>query len=438
MAQLYQLEQSQWWPEEVLRVRQFEQFGALARYACAHSQWYRARFADAGLAPEGPWDDERFRGLPLLTRTDLLTHADAIHCDEPPKSHGPIRVAQTSGSTGQIVAVKRTSVNQLMWLALNMRDHLWHRRDFLQTAAVIRAHVRTLDDEVAARRFGWGPPATLLHATGPGYAHALSADVAQLAEWLLLRNPRYLLTYPTNIRALLDWFERTGRKPENLGEIRTLGETLSQELVTRCKEVLGVPVTDAYSSEEVGAIALMCPTSRLYHVHAESLIVEVLDEKGRRVRPGETGRVVLTDLHNLATPIIRYELRDHAELGPACSCGRGLPTLARILGRQRNMVVLPNGEKHWPLVGLRRYREVAEILQYQLVQRSFENVEMRLVTASALTPAQEGQLTEIVRKALGHPFRISVRYFDGELPRTRSGKFEEFVCEVEGVKAENQ
>lgn len=192
--------------------------------------------------------------------------------------------------------------------------------------------------------------------------------------------------------------------------------------------MLGVRVVDNYSSQEVGAIALECPESGLYHVQSESLIVEVLDDAGAPCSAGQIGRVVVTDLHNFATPLIRYELRDYAEVGPVCPCGRGLPTLARVLGRRRNMVMLPGGEHHWPLVGLHRYREVAAILQYQLVQHSLEEVEMRLVTAGGpLGQALEQRLRAIVQQALGAPVPHSL-----QLLRARAR--EEPGREVRGVR----
>lgn len=433
LAQLYQLEQTQYLPEPVLRTRQLQQFALLARHAAETSQFYRDRFAAVGLGTADPWSWPRFEQLPLLTRRELITRAEQIHSQRSPKSHGAWHELQTSGSTGEVVAVRRTGANQLLWLALSMRDHLWHRRDFRQTLAVIRANVPALDDVALAQRAGWGPPVSLLHETGPCYTRPLSTDVIELARWLLEKKPAYLLTYPTYLASLLDTFE-AGERPKGLLEVRTIGETLSSELRARCREVLGVPIVDAYSAQEVGAIALQCPQSGLYHVHAESLILEVLTDHGRQCAVGETGRVVVTDLHNFATPLIRYELRDYAEVGPPCPCGRGLPTLARVLGRQRNMVVLPNGKRNWPLVGLHRFREVGQILQYQLVQHDLESVEMRLVVgndpAARLGSAAEARLTDIVQQALGHPFRMRFSYLAGELPRAPGGKFEEFVCLV--------
>jgi phenylacetate-CoA ligase len=424
LAQLYQLEQTQYFPEQLLRTRQLQQFAQLARHAGETSEFYRQRFEVLGFAAAGPWTWERFMQLPLLTRRELLTAAPQIHSQRPPASHGQWHELQTSGSTGQVVAVRRTGVNQLMWLALSMRDHLWHQRDFRQSLAVVRANVES--NEGAQQ--GWGAPVSLLHETGPCYTRPLTTDVAELAAWLLEKQPHYLLTYPTYLSSLIDYFESSGKRPQQLAQVRTIGETLHAALRTRCQAVLGVPIVDTYSAQEVGVIALQCPDSELYHLHAESLIVEVLNEQGRPCAAGETGRVVVTDLHNFATPLIRYELRDYATVGPACRCGRGLPTLTRVLGRQRNMVVLPNGQRHWPLVGLHQFREVAQILQYQLIQHDLRDVEMRLFVAEKLDAAAEQRLTKIVQDALGHPFQIRFSYSEGELPRSAGGKFEEFVC----------
>jgi phenylacetate-CoA ligase len=425
MAQLYQLEQSQYFPETLLRARQLRQLAELARHAAATSGFYRERLARAGIVDSLDW--QRFSQLPLLTRRELLTEAERIHAAQVPASHGDWHEIQTSGSTGQVVAVRRTAMSDLLWLALGMRDHLWHRRDFRKTFAIIRAHV-PIEGDAAPR--DWGPPVSLLHDSGPCFTMPLSTDVAQLVDWLLAKNPTYLLTYPTCLAALLDRFEQLGKRPTELVEVRTVGETLAPQLRERTQAVLGARVCDAYSAQEVGAIALQCPESDLYHVHAESVLIEVLNDAGAACAVGETGRVVVTDLHNFATPLLRYELRDYAEVGPACSCGRGLPTLRRVLGRERNMVQLPDGRRHWPLVGLHRYREAGEILQYQLVQHDLQQVEMRLVTRAPLGSEAEQRLIAIVRQALGHPFSIRLSYAQGELPRSPGGKFEEFVSLV--------
>ncbi len=430
LAQLTQLEHSQWWQPAQLQQKQFDQFALLAAHAYQHSPFFRNRFEQAGLNPKLSWTAESFATIPLLTRAELMQQAEQIFCRKLPNLHGTVHTIQTSGSTGQVVTVLRSEVTQLIWLALAMREHLWHQRDFSATLAVIKAKTPTLDDPLEAARIGWGHPATLLFDTGPSYAQPLALDVAQQAAWLARIDPRYLLTYPSNLAALLDLYESGTALPPALRQVRTIGETLHPALRQRCQQLGAIEIVDMYSSQEVGLIALQCPVSGLYHVQSESLLVEVLDEAGRPCKPGEVGRVVITDLHNFATPLIRYEIRDYAEAGPICPCGRGLPTLSRILGRRRNMVVLPDGSKHWPLIGAYHFREVADIRQYQAIQHSLDDIEIRLVVTTTLSAAQENTLSDMIHDALGHAFPLRFNYFERELPKTRGGKFEEFISLV--------
>ncbi|MCX7789497.1 MAG: hypothetical protein N2378_02550 [Chloroflexaceae bacterium] len=161
---------------------------------------------------------------------------------------------------------------------------------------------------------------------------------------------------------------------------------------------------------------------------ADNLVVEVLDDRGTACGPGETGQLVITDLANHATPLVRYALGDYAEVAPACPCGRRLPALRRILGRSRNMVRYPDGTRRWPRVGFDRYRDIAPVIQYQLVQTALTAIEVRLVTERPLSAAEEAALAGVIRDALGYPFQLDFAYFPGRLPRGAGGKFEEFVC----------
>jgi phenylacetate-CoA ligase len=431
LAQLYQLEHSQWLAKEALAELQLLQLGRLAAYANRHSPFWRKQFALHEIAAEKPWTEATLARVPLLTREVLAERGKSIECPIVPRGHEPLQSSQTSGSTGQIVEVKRTAPNGLMWMALTMRDHMWHRRDFTRSLCVIRANAEPRDDDAVARKDGWGMPATLLFETGPGYCQPLSLGIREQAAWLLHRDPTYLLTYPTNLNALLDEFARIGRRPPQLAEVRSLGETLPDSLRLRCSTEFGLRVVDAYSSQEVGVIAIQCPVSGLYHVQSESLIVEVIGEDGAACGEGDVGRVVVTDLHNFATPLIRYEIRDYAEVAAPCPCGRGLPTLRRILGRSRNMVTLPDGSRHWPMLGFHAFRAIAAIRQYQAIQHTLENIEIRLVVSAPLRGDQEAALTAVVREALGYPFILQFSYYDAELPKSRGGKFEEFISALQ-------
>jgi phenylacetate-CoA ligase len=174
---------------------------------------------------------------------------------------------------------------------------------------------------------------------------------------------------------------------------------------------------------------VQCPDTELLHIQSETMMVEILDEIGAPTPPGEVGRVVVTNLHNFAMPLIRYEIRDFAEPGGPCPCGRGLPTIRRVVGRLRNMLVLPSGEKRWPLTGFHDFRDIAPIRRYQIVQKSVEQLEVRFVVDRPLVVAEEDKLRATIQNAIGHPFDIYFVYVD-DMPNTPGGKFEEFISEV--------
>jgi phenylacetate-CoA ligase len=411
--------------DEIVDLQQ-RQLNALAAYAAANSPYFGQRLKQAGMDGTQGLPIEALSSLPPMTRRDTQAAGNDLFCTHVPRAHMPVVETRTSGSTGEPVVVRRTAMTNLFWLACTMRANIWWNRDLTGVLAVVRADM----SEERISQDNWGPPASLLARTGPLHAFSMAIDTATQAALLAEVAPQYLLTYPNNMAALLRQFESGGKGLPSLRQILSLGETVTEELRDDARRILGVEIVDIYSSQEVGTIAVQCPASGQYHVMADNLLVEVLDRHGRPCRTGESGEVVLTDLHNYATPIIRYAIGDYAEVGDACPCGRNLPTLRRILGRSRNMAIYPDGTTRWPRVGFHHYRDIAPIVQYQLVQHSVDAVEVRLVVERPLAPAEEEALSRVIVEALGYPFKLEFVYFAERIPRSKSGKFEEFVCLV--------
>jgi phenylacetate-CoA ligase len=429
---LSQFERTQWWPEELLRESQFRQLRRLLDHAYNTVPFYRRRFDSAGLRLRDELTLEDWRRLPLLTRRDLQDAAATLVSGVNPAQYGGYGEVQTSGSTGEPVRLRGTGVDQLFWDALTLREHRWHGRDLSGKLASIRVFPGGGGEPPRGTfRDSWGAPAGDVYVTGPMALLSLTAEIRVQAQWLLEQDPDYLLTYPTNLAALIAHCAAQGERPRRLRQVRTVGETVTPALRAACAKAWGVPLVDLYSSQELGYIAMQCPTTGQYHVMAESVFVEVLAADGSPSRPGEIGRLVVTKLHNFATPLVRYELRDYAEVGEPCKCGRGLPTLARILGRSRNLLTLPTGEQRWPLVGFHEYRNIAPIRQYQLIQHTRERIEVRLAADRPLTQAEEERLRGVIRSSLGYAFELNFVYFAQEIPRGPGGKFEEFISRLE-------
>lgn len=416
-ARLAELEAAQWLAPAAIAERQHAALAPLLAHHARHSGQFARRLAAAGLDAAQAATPQGFARLGLLTRHEVQSAPDFL-AHAVPAPHLPLARVSTSGSTGEPVESRRTTLNRLDWLAITLLDHRWHRRDLAGRLCVIRAYVPQV-----TRMADWGPPASLFHATGPGLVIPIDLPIARQAALLRDFRPTCLLAYPTTLGGLLE----EGDALDGVAEIRTFGEAVPDALRARVAERLGVTLVDSYSSQEVGYIALQCPESGQYHAMAETLLVEVLDDAGRPCAPGGTGHVVVTDLRNYAAPVIRYAIGDMAEAALPCGCGRGWPTLARIRGRVRNLVTFPDGSRAWPMVGYRDFHALAGVTQYQFVQHDRQTIEVRIVADAPLTPESEAALTARIRRALGYPFTLRFTRHAERLPMGGSGKFEEFL-----------
>jgi phenylacetate-CoA ligase len=426
LAIQHQLEESQWLAAEELERRQFLALSRVLQHACWTVPHYQRGKEYVALADSPALDAAQWTSLPVLTREDVQEAGAAITTDAVPEGHLPLTEVFTSGSTGRPLRGVGTRVTTLFWLAITLRDHLWQGRDFTAKMAAIRPDPRSGVPVEGVVIPGWGPATDHVYETGPCALQSIHRDVKVQAAWLVGQDPVYLLTVPSNVLALARHFQSTGERLPSLREVRCYGELLGPEVRAACREAWDVDVSDMYSTQEIGYIALQCPEGDQYHVQSEVVYVELLDERGRPCGPGETGRVVVSTLHNFAMPLLRYDVGDYAEMGSPCACGRGLPVLNRVVGRTRNMLLMPTGERFWPIFGA-AWREMDAVRQFQLAQLEIDHIEARIVGPRPLTAEEESRFATVLRERFGYPFHVTFRYLD-TIDRSETLKFEDFVC----------
>jgi phenylacetate-CoA ligase len=431
LSLLAELDQFQWWSADQLIEHQFRQLQKAFEHAYLTIPLYREHFESAGLRCDRLLSPADWRKLPTITRKGIQVASQAMQSGQVDPSHGPLTKMMTSGSTGLPIVTVASGVVGLFWKAMTIRDHLWHGRDFTQKLAVIRQTPGT----IAAAPHGqhldnWGQATLGLITTGFCELLSVASSIEEQARWLEYHCPSYLLTYPSLLLELARYFKRIGRRLPSLKQLRSFGEVLDPRTRVACWDAFGVRVVDNYSAQEVGYIALQCPDHEHYHVMAEDLLVEILNEDGQPCQPGEVGKVVVTTLHSFAMPLFRYEIGDYAEVGLPCSCGRGLPVLTRILGRQRNLLVFPDGRRRWPSIELDPATAGSlPISQFQIIQRTLHDVEVKLVAYRPLTPDEEAMLRSHVVEWSGYPFNTTFTFVDA-IPRSAGGKYEDFRSEV--------
>ena len=188
---------------------------------------------------------------------------------------------------------------------------------------------------------------------------------------------------------------------------------------------------DTYGCNEIGTLALQCPFHEQMHVQSEHVLLEILRTDGSPCVSGEVGRVVVTDLHNFAMPLIRYEIGDQAAFGPPCPCGRGLPTLQMVAGRTHDLAVDPTGRRFFVHGAQGFWVSAAPILQRQVVQRAAHLLEVRFVAERDLTPDETARISTELRTAMRFDYDISFTRVP-EIKVGPGGKFVDFVSLMRG------
>jgi phenylacetate-CoA ligase len=437
MALQRQFDETQYWPPERLLAAQFDQLTKLVEHAGKTVPFYAERLRRAGLKPGERVTETAWRRLPVLTRKEVQAQGEKLASRALPPAFGPTVVVASGGSSGVPVRVRKSALDGVMWEAVNVREELWHRESFDGLIARLRGIPPGLtpDQEaaVASERGlvlpNWGSPANQIWRTGKIAAIDPKQPVKVLAEFLLRHQPDYIFTFPSYLRLLIAHFREAPRKLRSLRAAWLASETVDEDLRQACQDEFGCRIVENYTSGETGYIALQCPQSGKFHIQSEVALVEVLDEEGRACGPGEIGRVVVTPLHNFATPLLRYEIGDEAEMGEPCACGRGLPTLNRIVGRTQDYFALRSGERRRVDVNHYRLSKISAVMEFQFVQNDYDHLELKLAVARPLTPAELEQVDRVLSLASGGLFETKVTFHD-LLERTEVGKLRPFVCRV--------
>lgn len=425
-----QLAESQWWPAAKMRQWQMTQVARLVAHARQHVPFYTETLGR--LSPtagaEGGIDEPTWSSFPILTKQEVRAEAERLKSRALPPGLS-LYSEWTTGSTGVPVEMVKTSFYDLLFRAIRMRLLRWHGYDPAGKMCDIRRPYWKTGAAVY-RLPHWEFPMGTLFRTGEQVTMDIFSEIEAQVRYLETEAPDYLLTYPSNLRLLLRAFRRAGKRLPTLRLVRTITERLDPDLRRECQETLGVPLVDTYGSTEGGFLAIQCPEHAHYHVQSELNLVEVLREDGAPCQPGETGRVVITPLHALGMPLLRYELGDYAEVGEPCPCGRGLPVLRQIYGRKKETLTLPSGERRYSILPSKLFDDFRAVVQYQVVQKGLTELEVRIVAERPLEKAETDQIVSGLTAQVGPGFEIRLVFVES-IPRLPGGKYMDFFSEVE-------
>jgi phenylacetate-CoA ligase len=233
--------------------------------------------------------------------------------------------------------------------------------------------------------------------------------------------------YSSSVCDFMDWMTRNriGGGKIQLKLIHCSAEDLYENKRKALRDCFCCPVYNRYSNEEVGLIAMMSDDSNVFEVNTASLRMELLKlDSDDYVKPGEIGRVVLTDLFNRAMPLIRYDIGD---LAISYDSSDDVKSIVKLCGRSADVLHAPGGV----LIGNTTASAAAEvfecILKWQLAQVSEKKFEFRYV--GKLSEKEKSELRERLLISLGKQTECEI-IEKASLPLNKNGKFKTIINET--------
>lgn len=357
--------------------------------------------------------------FPVMSKDMLITHHDdiVVKPENIPGQEGPVFIQRTSGSTGTPLAMpqdtrkRQRRVAEIKYM-LDMLGYRSHEK---------MIHLRTWDN--LTRR-----PEDMEEKDNiyPFDIKCLSEDRLKLLCGLINQKQAvYLRGYASTLGKIADVAVKHGFTFPSLRLVVATSETLEDDVRQRAQRAFGCNIVSQYADEECGVLAQesipTLPTDNKMYFNWSGYYIEILKmNEDTPAAYGELGRIVLTDFHNYAFPVIRYDTGDTCQLLPPDEKSKGYPVLGKLYGRRFDLTYSTDGTPIYPLAYGRILKNYDVISSWQFVQKGQKNYSLVLV----LKRDDDVAVADMVRQIkgfLGNDAIIAVEDAD-EIPLLRSGK----------------
>jgi phenylacetate-CoA ligase len=415
---LREMRGSQRWTASTLQQHQLTLLKTVLKHAYDTCPFYRSKFDAARFRPDELRSLSEISRVPTVSKEEIQANRDAMISTAYRRES--LIEDMTGGSTGSPMRFFYDSDRKDWREAASLRHDEWSGWRIGASKAILWGASQDMK----------APPNLMAHIREQWVERRLILDASALddaamwrfAKQLQEQRPFLLLAY-ANTLLLFSRFVRAqqiqGIQP---GAIITSAEVLTPEARIEIEATLNCKIFNRYGCREFAVIASECEAHGAMHVNAENLLVEVLD-RGAPVADG-VGEIVITDLRNLAMPMIRYVIRDTGKLvSGACTCGRGLPRLEMAGGRATDFLTATSGGKVSGIV-IATYvsTNVPGIAQMQIVQHQLGRVTVRLVRGPLWGAAARTKLEAKLREYLGTDMAIDFEFVEA-IAHEKSGKF---------------
>jgi phenylacetate-CoA ligase len=399
-----------------------EKLRSIVKYSYQNIPFYKERFDKSCVKLEIIKRQEDLHQLPVLSKREIMENENAMINQSVQQK---LFTRKTGGSTGMTLHFMKEGKTLALNDAIMYRCYAWYGLD--------------IGDRQA--RF-WGVPVTrklrwkeqikdaVLNRIRISAFDISKESCLKQYERIKKFKPAYFYGYTTAIYGFCLFMKELGINLDdlNLKAVICTAEKMYPHHRKLFGEVFRCPVVDEYGSSENGIIAFQCRKGNM-HMMADHMCIEFLDDHDRPVKPGEQGRIVITDLSSYAMPLIRYDIGDIGRpSNNICTCGVNLPLMEIMEGRKEDFIRCPDGKVVHAAYLCYTLKDDT-VHEFKMYQKGLYQLHVQIVKAPSFSANSEQVLEKKLRTALDEKVQISFEYLD-RIPREQSGKLRYFVSEL--------
>ncbi len=422
---------SQWsLGKTALEALQKRELSSLLTECIEYSPFYKARFDTLGWNKEDLTTKpiEVLKSFPILSKEDRKLMVDQIINTNPERKTDA--VGHTSGTSGS------PTINYLDRESINLSFALWKR--FHAVLGFRNIHPKTVrfSGNLVIPVSQTAPPFWLYNIFEKqlymSTYHLTEVNIPLYLDKLQRFKPELLDGYPSALFALAEFINRNGVKLKfKPRAIATTSETLYDEQRLSIEKAFDCKVYNQYASSEGSPFITECSASNL-HLNLDSGYFELLNDNYEPALPGSIAKLVVTSFRNFKTPLIRYDIQDSVllpETDIECDCGCNMPVVAKIIGREDDLLIANNGS----YIGMSAYKifkYASHIRKGQIIQKSNISFEINIEPTNDFDEDDASFLVSKVKESFGSASTVQINKLN-EIPLSANGKFKAVIREFQ-------
>lgn len=280
------------WDRKKLQKYRIKKLRRILRYAYENSLFYHNKFREAGLGPDDIKTCEDLNRLPIIRKEDILRNLEDVISREYKTSK--LKVQRTSGSTGRPLYVYFTEAENEFRKAKHLRANIILGQKPWDKWVTITSPLHFAETTRLQRLLR-------VYSVTP---ISVFEDVRVQVYKLIKLKPDVIDGYSNSLLLLAKEIQKRGIQVLNPKFAIGGAELIDISSRKFIEKVFDAPLYDQYASVEFERIAWQCKEKAEYHIDADSVILQFVDENGEEVAPGESGEIICTSLFNYAMPLL--------------------------------------------------------------------------------------------------------------------------------------